>query len=308
MKQLTSSASLGVSANERALLVAALRTGLRPDTRALDELRPVRIAFGHDLGYVTVTLGKTRVIATVSAEITPPAPDTQGDKGVLLFTTEISPMAAPGAETGRLSEDEVVVSRMLDKILRRSEAVKLDGLCLVRGEQVWTVRVDVRVVDNDGNVMDCASIAALAAMLHFRLPAVTVEDGEVTVHDASEKPPTPLSVFHAPLCMTFAFFDQGAIQVIDPSLLEEAENDGTLTVASDVHRDCTVSMSGGAPLPPNRVLQCAKLATVKIAEVLKTLDKALTADLESRGISLHASNIFDRLEGDYEDELLMLKS
>lgn len=34
---------------------------------------------------------------------------------------------------------------------------------------VWQVRVDIHVLDNDGSVADCCSIAAITALLHFRL-------------------------------------------------------------------------------------------------------------------------------------------
>lgn len=34
--------------------------------------------------------------------------------------------------------------------------------------QVWSVRVDLHVLDNGGNIADCASIAAITALAHFR--------------------------------------------------------------------------------------------------------------------------------------------
>lgn len=90
-----------------------------------------------------------------------------------------------------------------------SHAVDTDELCIEPGSRVWLVRVDIHVLDDDGNLGDCASIAAIAALQHFRRPAVSVHDGIVTVHSADERPPVPLTIHHAPICVTFAFFGDG---------------------------------------------------------------------------------------------------
>jgi exosome complex component RRP45 len=74
-----------------------------------------------------------------------------------------------------------MVSRMLDKSLRRSRAIDTEGLCIIVNQKVWTVRVDVRVLNHDGNLIDCASIAAVAALLHFRRPDVTISGESVII-------------------------------------------------------------------------------------------------------------------------------
>ena len=47
--------------------------------------------------------------------------------------------------------------------------------------QVWQIRVDVHLLNHDGNLMDAASIAAIAALCHFRRPDVGIQGEEVTV-------------------------------------------------------------------------------------------------------------------------------
>ncbi|KAJ3369201.1 Exosome complex component RRP45 [Allomyces arbusculus] len=299
-----------VSASERDLVAAALvqNPPVRVDRRATTALRPVQITYGPDFGYAQVSLGKTRCAATVSATVTAPRADHPSD-GILLFNTEIAPMAQPGlgsSDTSRVSEDEVFVSRMLDKALRLSRAVDTEGLCILAGQQVWTVRVDVRVLDNDGNIMDCASLAAVAALLHFRRPDVSVAGEDVTIHPADEKSPVPLTVYHAPLCTSFAFFDQGRVTLLDPTRLEEALQDGHLTVATNVHRElCAMAHAGGAPLAPDQVLLCAQLAASKVHDLTRAIHTALKADYDARGISLHASNIFDKIQEDGGDVVMM---
>lgn len=40
--------------------------------------------------------------------------------------------------------------------------------------QVWWLRVDIHVLDHDGNLADAAVLSALAALLSFRRPDVSV--------------------------------------------------------------------------------------------------------------------------------------
>ena len=45
-----------------------------------------------------------------------------------------------------------------------------EALCIVAGEKVWQLRVDVHILDHGGNVIDAAALAAIAALQHFRRP------------------------------------------------------------------------------------------------------------------------------------------
>ena len=74
------------------------------------------------------------------------------------------------------------------------------------------MRVDVHILDHNGNLADAASLSALAALLAFRRPEVTLEAGgggegqQVVVHPPDVREPLPLSIHHTPLCITFASF------------------------------------------------------------------------------------------------------
>lgn len=46
---------------------------------------------------------------------------------------------------------------------------------------MWSVRTDVRVLDDSGNLIDCCALATIAALLHFRRPDVTVCGNDVTI-------------------------------------------------------------------------------------------------------------------------------
>jgi len=98
------------------------------------------------------------------------------------------------------SEEEILITRMLDKILRRSDAIDRESLCVVGGQrvssvlafkpisrrrpsflQVWHLRLTVHCLADAGNMLDCACLAGIVAFKHFRKPEVEVVGDEVTV-------------------------------------------------------------------------------------------------------------------------------
>lgn len=103
----------------------------------------------------------------------------------------------------RPGPSEVQLSRALEKAIRRSEVVDRESLCILAGQkvssmyisvahllllrsdessaQVWQIRLDVHCLNDEGNLLDCASVACVAALRHFRKPEVTIEGTEVTV-------------------------------------------------------------------------------------------------------------------------------
>lgn len=66
-------------------------------------------------------------------------------------------------------------SRLVEKSFREGRAIDLEALCVLAGKKVWSLRVDVHVIDHDGNVSDAASLAALGAMSIFRYPIVEIK-------------------------------------------------------------------------------------------------------------------------------------
>ena len=45
--------------------------------------------------------------------------------------------------------------------------------------QVWQIRVDVHVMNHDGNIIDCSSIAAITALAHFRSVSILNRHGNI---------------------------------------------------------------------------------------------------------------------------------
>ncbi|KAG0666682.1 hypothetical protein C6P46_004349 [Rhodotorula mucilaginosa] len=274
------------SINESDFVHSCLRKGIRLDGRGMYDLRKVQLRFSDQLGWVECRLGQTRVIAQVSAEVVKPLSD-RPYEGFVNLTTEISPMASAVYEAGRASEDEVLMTRLLEKALRRSNAVDREALCIVAGQKVWSLRVDVHFLDDEGNMLDCASIAAMTALRHFRKPDVTVVGEEVTIHSMAERVPVPLAIHHSPMCLTFAFFGDDSLAVLDPTHLESLLCTGTLTVALNSQSEiCVLSKQGGAPLPAEDVMRAVMIGVERVREVDEVVKAALEAEKKRRVVEV----------------------
>lgn len=127
----------------------------RLDGRKLEEFRPLKINFGAEWGSAHVTLGETRVLAQVSCELGQPKA-TRPNEGLLYINVELSPMAALHFEAGRNSELTVQINRILERTFKDSRCVDLESLCVSAEDKVWILRVDLNVLNHEGNIIGAA--------------------------------------------------------------------------------------------------------------------------------------------------------
>ncbi|KAK1751716.1 ribosomal protein S5 domain 2-type protein [Echria macrotheca] len=271
------------SLNERQFVLQALRENLRLDGRPFDKYRPVELIFGEQYGVVEVSFGKTKILAKTSAELTVPYVDRPLD-GIFTIATELSPMTAPSFEVNRPTETEVLLSRLLEKTVRRSGALDTESLCLVAGQKCWSVRVDVHVLSHDGDLTDAACLAVVAALRHFRKPDTSIEGGLLTVYTPAEREPVPLSWLHSPFCVTWSFYgDQGEMALLDATLSEEHVRVGSCTISMNRHGEiCQIAKLGGTPVDAVALLQCTNVALVKVKDFSAFLDRKLAEDAKRR--------------------------
>ncbi|XP_032873075.1 exosome complex component RRP45 isoform X1 [Amblyraja radiata] len=267
---------------ERQLILQAIADRQRLDGRQTYDYRNIKITFGTEYGCCIVELGKTRVLAQVSCELATPKPS-RPTEGTIFFNLELSPMASPAFEPGRQSELLVKLNRLLERCLRNSKCIDTESLCVVAGAKVWQIRVDLHLLNHDGNIIDAASIAAIVALSHFKRPDVSIQGEVVTVYTAEERDLIPLSIHHMPIAVSFAFFQQGTYLLVDPIEHEERVMDGLLVIAMNKHRElCTIQSSGGIMLLKEQILRCTKIAGVKVAEITELMQKALENDKNVR--------------------------
>ncbi|KAI9779361.1 MAG: hypothetical protein M1816_003608 [Peltula sp. TS41687] len=270
------------SLNEKAFVLQALRENIRIDGRAFEAFRKLDLQFGEEDGVADLQLGRTRIIARISAEVTKPYPD-RPFNGIFTITTELSPMASPAFGVGRQTELEVTLSRILEKTIRRSNALDTESLCIIAGRICWNIRADVHVLDCDGGLTDASCIAVVAALQHFRRPDVTLEGDKVTIHDPAERVPVPLSLLHHPICVSFSFYHGGEVVLVDASLQEEQLREAELIVSLNRHGEiCQLAKLGGASVDALTLLKCADVALLKAQEITRFISTRLGEDADSR--------------------------
>ncbi|KIJ98578.1 hypothetical protein K443DRAFT_680686 [Laccaria amethystina LaAM-08-1] len=272
---------------EKEFLFSALKQSLRLDGRLPLEMRSPTITFGPDLGWVECALGKTRVLAQVEAKMVKPAPE-RPFEGTITIHSEISPMASSEYEPGRPSDEEVTITRMLDKVLKRSDAVDKESLCILAGQRVWHIRLTLHFLADAGNMLDCACLAGITALRHFRRPDVEVVGDEVIVHSPLDRAPVPLAIHHTPFCFTFAFFpDITTPPVLDPNQLEQRLSAGLVSIALNAQKEiCVLQKLGGVPLETEEVLTLVNVAVGKAKELHGFLDTQLREDWVGRKVEV----------------------
>lgn len=298
-----------ISLNERLFIIESLKQGLRLDGRQLHELRdPIITVSKTEYGYVEVELGNTKLTVRVSCEITKPFQD-RPFEGILVINSDVSPMASPFFESGKNSDDEVLISRLIEKAIRRSNALDLESLCIVAGEKVWNVRVDINFLNYDGGLIDASCVGVMTALQHFRKPDVSIQGTNITVYDYNQRQPVPLSVLHVPLCVTISFFNPGEkeenikgelnqeIAIIDATRREEAVRDGSLVITLNKNRELIqLSKNGGLPIDSSalldlmaRSLEITENLTERIKNLLKNDEEERYSSMQMNLLEVGAS-------------------
>jgi exosome complex component RRP45 len=193
-------------------------------------------------------------------------------------------MTSPIFNTALPSETELLLSRFLEKTIRRSQALDTESLCLLAGLKVWSVRADVHVLSHDGNLTDAACIGVMAALQHFRKPDTSTEGESVVVYTLAEREPVPLSLLHFPFSVTFSFYgEQGETVLIDANLFEEQLRAGYATIGMNRHGEvCQIAKLGGVPVNAVALLNCVSMALVKVKEISAFIAKRIAEDSKKR--------------------------
>lgn len=284
-------AAVPVSKAEIDFTLQALREeGIRVDGRALTAWRRLGVRFGAAHGEVEVTFGPTRASAVCSGEIVTP-PVERPNEGRISFHVEFGQIASPSFESGRPSVQATTVANLIERLIKGSRAVDAEALCIVGGQKVWSIRVDVRALDDDGNLGDVCAIAALCSLLHFRKTDVEVRGETLQVFSSDERVPVPLSIHHLPVPVNFALFapctgkrhSDEPVWILDPNRLEEAAMDGSLCIAVNQHGElCGLHKPGGLPIDFALIEQCTPIAVARAAEITSRVKAELAADLAKR--------------------------
>ena len=246
-----------------------LEKGVRYDGRKLTEFRDIEIKTGVIAtaeGSAYVKCGNTEVIAGVKMTMEKPFGDTP-DEGILMVGTELYPMSNPKFESGPPDAMSIEIARVIDRGIRESKSIDNKKLCVISGEKVWTINVDVAPLNVDGNLLDVGSIAAIAAICDARFPAV--EDGKVNYKKRTDE---RIPLRKIPLAVTVVKIGNNFL--VDPIEVEEGVLDARLTVTTTEDGNlCAMQKGGVGSLTVEDISAMIDLAFTKANETRKLIKK-----------------------------------
>ncbi|MDG7000832.1 MAG: exosome complex protein Rrp42 [Nitrososphaerota archaeon] len=256
---------------KRAQMNEVLSKGKRLDGRGFQDGRELIVETGvieKAEGSARVKLGNTEVIAGVKVSLGTPFPDTP-DKGLLVVSAEILPLASPYAEPGPPDENTIELARVTDRGVRESGMIDVSKLVLVEGKHVYAVFVDVSIINVDGNLFDATSYSVIAALLMTRIPKYTIDaDGKPLKTNET----IPLPIQTVPVAITQARI--GDQLLVDPTPEEEAVMESRITLVSDDRGNICAGQKGlPGTFTPDQVIEAVKTAKLKgavIREILKS--------------------------------------
>ena len=175
---------------------------------------------------VRVKFGDTEVLAGVHLAVTTPYPDSPAE-GTFMTSAELHPMASQQFDIGRPGINAIELARVIDRGIRESGFIDFKALCIKEGEKVWQVFVDIIAINDDGNLLDVAGLAAIIVLGQARMPVYNEEDGTVE-HEFSEN---PIPLVKEALSFSMTFHKLGDTIVADVTEEEESISDFRLTIA-----------------------------------------------------------------------------
>jgi exosome complex component RRP42 len=211
-------------------ILESLERGKRFDNRGLFDYRDLSIETGiskNAEGSARVKLGETEILAGVKLSLGEPYTDSP-NSGVLVVTTELSPMASEKFEPGPPQIESIELARIIDRGVRESGMFDFEKLCIKEGELVWLVNLDIYPVNDAGNLIDAGFMAAIAAIQQAVLPKLEKEnDKERILFGEFTTKKLPLTE-KIPLALTFHKIGKNIF--LDPTTEEEESSESRITI------------------------------------------------------------------------------
>ena len=214
---------------QREKIMECLAEGKRLDGREFGDYREIEVETGiskNAEAAVRVRFGKTEVLVGVKMEVTKPYPDSPNE-GTFMVSAELHPMASDQFDIGKPGINSVELARIIDRGIRESGFIDFEKLCIEEGEKVWQVFVDIIALNDDGNLLDVAGLAAVIALGNARMPVYSEKESKIE-HKFTNN---PLPLDKEALSFNMTFHKIGDSIIADVSKEEEAVSDYRLSIA-----------------------------------------------------------------------------
>ena len=252
-----------------------MREHTREDGRPHPQTRPTTVIPSvlarNTVGSAIVRLGDTKVVAGVTIQVGNPsamAPDC-GEVTLSLHAAALNP-------------SEEANESYLKRIIQSSEIIDLKDLCILPGKAAWRLCVNVEILNHEGNILDAAFLASVAALANVQLPTYQInpDTDQVQIITSSEKEnytkKLPLKNIPIPLCVG-VFVDQtkkddeneSTYLLVDPSFKEEQACHGFIHVVVDSNSGKIYSCQtiGPSTNTPEQFAACIQMAIGRAKEM-----------------------------------------
>ncbi len=210
-------------------IIEYLKENKRLDGRKAEDYRKIEVKTGlskNAEGSCSVKFGRTEVWAGVKLGLATPYPDSQ-DEGTLMVSAELTPLASQDFEAGPPKINSIELARIIDRGIRESGFIDFGKLCIKEGEKVWQVFLDVCAINDEGNLLDVAGLAALVALGTAKMPVYNEKEGKVE-HELSKE---TLPLRKDAMAFSMTLHKIGDSFVFDASDEEEKVSDYRITIA-----------------------------------------------------------------------------
>jgi exosome complex component RRP42 len=140
-------------------------------------------------------------------------------------------------------------------------------LCVREGELVWNVYIDIYALNDDGNLIDAAAIAAVVALNDAKIPEIKedkVQYGKLT----NKKLPL------GPIPITITCYKTGNHWILNPTSTEEEIAKVKLSIGMTFGKEVQIhamQKSGLEPLTEEEIMEAVKIAQVEGKKILNKI-------------------------------------
>jgi len=261
-----------------------LAEGKRFDGRKVDEFRDIQIELGVSKkaeGSASVKIGKTEVWVGIKMSTMEPYPDSP-DQGNLMVTAELLPLSHGKYEYGPPKFNAIELGRLIDRGIRESKIIDLGKLCIIKGEKVWNLFIDVYSINDDGNILDAAFIGALAALKSAKMPVYDKKENKID-YEKKSKDSVPLT---KNIPFNLSIHKIGDSIFLDPTIEEEEASEGRLVLAATPEkpiRICSMQKSETMNLSPEEFAKMLDMAEKTHAKLFPEINKKIEEAMKKEG-------------------------
>lgn len=273
-------------------IVGVHEYGLRIDGRTMNEYRNVKISLNKNYGEAEVNIGRTHVLCVVKSELIVPNQE-RASEGSISFTVDIGPLSLnPSSYAFRHYRTAfgTEIANYIEKVLKETGAIDTEILCILSGVCAWSVKCEIHVLFDDGNLFDACLMAALSGLRHYRYTGADVEsflkrlkcegfrekDYHRLENTIKKLEMIPLNIHHFPLSVSIGYFENKEVSyIVDPNSDEENVSDTIVHISiNDKQEICGINKFGGSKLSLNQINFAIQIATIHSKNLHNEFKKA----------------------------------